>query len=1389
MKTSLSRFLALVMVAAMILTPFRNDQAAARGTSPYKQNPVQFTDSGKKVNPEEAFIEDFVKSDSSTTYIIQLEDAPLASYKGGVSGLAATSPDATGEKLNVNSPNSVAYINYLDTQQALAVESITALTKHSVETIFKYKYAFNGFAIKLSSEEAAQVAKLPGVMAVEAEKIYPLDTDAGPTWIGAPGIWKGTTTGGLPATQGEGIIVGIIDTGINSDHPSFADIGGDGYNHTNPLGAGKYRGVCDPTSTVYTSTGFVCNDKIIGAWDFVYKTIQSGQKDYPTPEDENGHGSHTASTVAGNVVTATVTTAYDRTEVLTTTVISGVAPHANIIAYDACYENIATGTGSCPNTATLASVDQAVADGVDVINYSIGGGTDPYSDSIEKAFLAAFNVGVYVAASAGNDGPVATTVEHRSPWVSTTAASTHNRVYSYATKLANMKGGASTPPPDINGRSITGQYGPAPIVYAGDYGDARCLNAFPAHTWKQGEIVVCDRGSNALVNKVDNVKAGGAGGAVIANVQGGATTVLDIAYSLPTVHIDAASADALRAWLDYHVVFLPIVAKNSIMTNITATTPTTSTIPSWMPTATIQASSVIKDVDPANGDIMADFSSRGPNVALDILKPDIAAPGVAILAAVQSPVPGQGLPEYEFYQGTSMASPHNAGAAALMMALHPTWSPAQIKSAFMMTSVTNLLKEDGVTPATNFDMGAGRLALNGAGRAGLVMDETTTNFTNADPTSGGDPRTLNIASMYTSECLGQCTWNRTVESVASGVVTWTIEVTATTGVTLTVTPSSFSIAPGATQALTITANVVGLPAGEWVSGLVQLIPDNANVPSAHLPVVAQTTSAILPGAVVIATRSNNGSQVESGFKAIEITDLTIETFGLAKATQTTANRAQDPTEDNPFDNLNGSLFITTTVPANTGRLVAEIAETTSLDIDLYIGIDVNGDGLPQEAELYCMSATPAVLEYCDVPYPDAGTYWVLAQNFKESSASPDAITLATAVVPTTDAANLAINGPSSIPVATSFALTFTWNIPTMMAGDRWYGAFTVGTDAGNPANLTDYIPVDLIRYPNDVTKTVNSQTAVVNDILTYTITIQPDVTPVDLNYVLTDTIPAGLSYVTNSAVASSGVVNVTGNTLTWNGTVSSKVPALVEEDLGGYLEISGFSSALNLCDYDSTGQCDDRAFSFNVDFYYLGDHYTNLYAVSNGYINPGKTLTAYTANPNMPDPTPPNNLIAPWWTDLDMDGTASNDPGGGKWYYAELTDGTNDYFVLEWQNAELYDGPTSTYSFQLWIKYGTDEIWFTYDHLTGDTSTATVGFENGDGTVGQSYYYNGTGSLPSNAIDLAISKVFAPPITITYQVKAISAGVQTNYVEWITDNPGALLSTIGVPVTVTNTIR
>ncbi len=1011
------------------------------------QSPVAPDDTGGRYNP--ALHPPFTLAARAMTaaqqpggpsyYIIHLADAPLARYSGELDELPATSPRATGEaKLNVQSAASQAYLAYLAAAQDEIVAAIERTLGHKVEVLHRYRYAFNGISVWLEPAEATRVAKLEGVIKVERNVVEQIDTDVGPRLIGAPAIWDGTGTGGLPGTKGEAVVAGIIDTGVNMDHPSFADPGPvDGFVYTNPLGAGNYLGWCNPSNPSYDPK-YTCNNKLIGAWSYPDASMN--------PEDEAGHGSHTASTVAGNTVQLSAPTVTLQRN------ISGVAPHANLVMYDACAGN------GCNSTATTAAIDQATADGVDVINYSIAIGRDsPWVNSRLVAFLGAYEAGIFVAASAGNAGPGPTTVNANAPWITTVAATTQGRAF--VNGLVNLTGGNAPVPADIVGAGFTGSYGPAKIVYAkgalhadGTPDDGMCNSAFPAGTWTD-QIVVCDRGGQARVLKSQFVKAGGAKGFVLANAAAQGDMIVGDPYYLPGVNITANDGTTLKAWL---------ASGTGHMATIRGVTPVE---------------------DPAAADHMAGFSSRGPALTgiccprpdidpystfFDVLKPDIGGPGVDIIAAgiadeYSTP------PEFAILSGTSMSSPHLAGSGALMRALHPTWSPSQIQSAMVMTAKNvGIVKEDGSTVADPFDIGGGRVDLTKAGKSGLILDVTGAEFQAANPDKGGKPAELNLASMADAWSFGHTTWVRHLTGAASASTAWTASIAPVpgqgalpAGLSLTVSPATFTLAPGAGQTLTVTADVTALPLNTFAFAQVVLTATGDTSPAAHMPIVIRRTDKRIPPFITIYTDKTTGSDKLKDLHAPEITELAIDPSGLVPGTRGTAMIPVDPTNADPFDSPDGTYVVTRTVPADARRLIAEVTGSSAKDIDMYVGRDASGDGRPQANELACISGREAWDELCNIEAPPAGTWWVLLQNFDGTAGMPDSVDYVTGVVPAQSANNMTVTGPISLPAYEPFDLTITWNLPSIAPGDRWYGAIRLGTSPATRGNLGQ-ISVDII---------------------------------------------------------------------------------------------------------------------------------------------------------------------------------------------------------------------------------------------------------------------------------------------------------------------------------------
>jgi subtilisin family serine protease len=961
--------------------------------------------------------------------IVVFEEPPLARFLAQRKHPGATEPSSRLQlRPDIGSTESRHYMERLETIQRERLSTIERALDRRVEMVYRYRAGTNGIAIVADKAEARRIEQVPGVKRVIADRLARLHTDVGPPWIGAEPVWDGSAS--PDPALGEGTIVGIIDTGIHAMHPSFAATGGDGYVHVNPLGNGVFLGWCDGLNPHF-DPDFACNNKLIGAWDFADAYCAANPRDCSEkdgPADNDGHGSHTSSTAAGNILDLTNDGSRD---------ISGVAPHANLIMYDACFFDSRQETSFCPLSATVAAADQALLDGVDVLNFSIGGGTDPWGDDIDAFLLQNVVAGTFVAASAGNAGPEPGTVEHLAPWVTSVAASTHDRDISQGAqtgienRLANMTGGIAPPSGSILGNSRTGGSGTRPIVLAGDYfnGDPnpeQCLHPFPPGTWTN-QIVLCDRGGLSRVLKCQNVADGGAQGCVLANASGTTDALAADAHLIPAIHVDAAAGDTLRAWL---------AGCRNCAARIT-------------PAAVVH--------DPAQADVVPDFSSRGPNPRFDVLKPDVAAPGYLIYGAVddaQLDEPGltfRGM-DMSWLTGTSMASPHTAGAAALLRSVHPDWTPLEIKSALMMTAAIDLTLADGRQPADPWDRGAGRLDLSRAVRVGLVLEESGPAFEAADPLLGGSPETLNLPSLQQMTCVLECNWQRVFrspgqDSQAPGAAgtRWTVASSSASGVHIAANPSSFQVVAGDAVTVAFAASAPDANPGDPPAfAQVTLTPDDGG-PPLRLPVVIQMSADNFPTNILFTGDDRSGTGQLEGLQYYQaIPALTLKAHGMTEGIETMLELEEDPTQAAPYDDLSQVYWMTLDVASGTQRIVALTESVESADVDLFLG---TGNS-PSAASEVCRSSTTTASEYCQLLEPPPGEYWVLVQNWEASNAAPDRIALITGIVPTASAANLMASGPQVIPAGAAFEIAVSW-APDVTSTPYWFGALSAArnTDA------------------------------------------------------------------------------------------------------------------------------------------------------------------------------------------------------------------------------------------------------------------------------------------------------------------------------------------------------
>ncbi|WP_315967808.1 S8 family serine peptidase [Planotetraspora sp. A-T 1434] len=714
--------------------------------------------SGQLAKSDEALLKS--QSAAPASVVVKLDYDSLAAYKGGLPGLPGTSPSVTGRSLDVKSADAAKYTKHIEGIENTFLSELSKKVA-GAKVGQKLRTVYGGVALTLPANKAADLLKLPGVAAVQEDKREQPLTDSSPEFIGADTIYN--QLGGANSS-GKGVIVGILDSGVWPEHPSFADPG------TLPAPPAKADGTprtCNFGDNPLTQASdvFACNHKLISGQPFLatYNALVGGETYPDSARDSNGHGTHTASTSAGGPVEHANPLGIDRGA------IHGIAPAAHVAVYKVC------GAEGCYQSDSAAAVAQAIADGVRVINFSISGGSDPYSDPVELAFLDAYAAGVFVSASAGNSGPGAGTTDHRSPWVTTVAASTQSRTFQ---STITLTGG-----PSIKGASITqGISSPLPVVLASapPYNDALCVSTPPAGLFT-GKIVACRRGPNRVL-KGAQVKKGGAAGMILYNST--AADIMTDNHWLPAVHIDKPETDVLLSWLSSHPGATATFTQGEKAT--------------WQ------------------GDVMTTFSSRGPGG--DFLKPDVTAPGLHILAG-QTPTPEAEVdgPPGNLFQaiaGTSMSSPHVAGAGALVFALHPDWTPGQVKSALETTAVTKVTKPDRTTPADPFDLGGGRIDLSKAGDAGLTLDETAANFlaSAADPLNRID---LNVPSVNAPTMPGVITAKRTLVNATGKTLTYSASGTTVSGASITVLPPLFSVKPGKSVKVTIVIAAPDLPDGQY----------------------------------------------------------------------------------------------------------------------------------------------------------------------------------------------------------------------------------------------------------------------------------------------------------------------------------------------------------------------------------------------------------------------------------------------------------------------------------------------------------------------------------------------------------------------------------------------
>jgi len=919
-------------------------------------------------------------------YLVTLVQPPSAAYAGGVAGLAPTRPKP-GERFDRTRPEVVAYERHLRSQQDRLLGRIG-----DPATIYRYTTAANGFAAQLTDKQVKRLRGTEGVALVERSTTQHLDVATSPDFLGLTGprgVWSRL---GGPDRAGRGTVVGVIDSGIWPENPSFADLPLQAPDRVGALPG--FHGSCRAGEQWNAGD---CNAKVISARHYVagFGRQRVAQAEYLSPRDSSGHGSHTASVAAGNNA---VDVAVDGQELGKA---SGVAPGARIAVYKACWTAPNPDDDGCTTADTVAAVDDAVADGVDVINYSISGDHLSVADTVSLAFLRAAGAGVFVATSAGNGGPEPGTVAHPSPWVTTVGASSHHLPQG-AVVLGDGTSyvGAMVADRDVAETSLVLS---ADVPAAGASQDSARLCEIGSldAAAVEGSIVVCDRGVIARVDKSRAVARAGGVGMVLVN------TVPDSIdadfHDVPTVHLDQADGSAVREY----------VAEQGEDA-----------------TALIDADGDEEVAVPQ----VAGFSSRGPSPAADgdLLKPDLTAPGIGVLGAVAPPSNSERL--WDVYSGTSTSAPHVAGLAALVASERPEWSPARIKSA-LMTTADDLERND-----APFAQGAGHVdpedmldpvLVYGAGPRDWLGFLIGSGFEYADgspvsraPVEASD---LNLPSIAVGDLTGSAEVTRTVTNVSDSPETFEAGVVGLDGVAVSVEPAQILLRPGESETFTVRFETLAdAQPGTFTTGSLTWtgLTGEVRIPVAVRPrVVAaprEVRTDLTTGSVSVRGRSGTDAPVEvstTGLVGSDPTPVTLVPGSFDAAA---------PQED--ADTLRATIE----VPAGTqvARFAMD-ARNGADDLDVFVYHD---------DELVGSAATGSADEAVTLTRPEQGRYEVYVNSYSAADGASTSGRLYSWVVGAEDAGNLAVSPEMLAGGAGSrFTLSAAWNPDELDAGRRWFG--------------------------------------------------------------------------------------------------------------------------------------------------------------------------------------------------------------------------------------------------------------------------------------------------------------------------------------------------------------
>jgi subtilisin family serine protease len=983
-------------------------------------------------------------ADASKVYIVQLRTPSAAEYHASLTSVVARSGS---EKRTRFDKTNVAIQNY---SQKLAEEQHTILNSAGPDSdlIYSYRYGLNGFAARMRPSDAHKLANMPEVLQVWEDEIRPMATNYSLDFLDL--FDSGVGLRGASGLDGEDIIIGVIDSGIYPEHPSLSDtkiadrpracLGSWAENSLLGLWLcarfnrlddtltfeppSDWTGICEAGEEFEETS---CNNKLIGARFFVDGADATGSIDageLRSPRDVDGHGTHTATTAAGNRVKASIFgTFIGRVE--------GMAPRARVAVYKACWLRPGDQRASC-NTSDLANaIDAAVADGVDIINYSVGSTQTRITAPDDLALMAATKAGVFTVVSAGNEGPSYGTIGSPAggPWVITAAASSRDGETSlealqvsapstiagkYAVKEANFTPSLEDVGP-VDGALVLVDDSDDTLAdgAAGTRSDG--CEVLTNGDEVSGKIALIQRGGCSFDTKIINASDAGAIAVLVYNIAGGpivmngSTELADI----PALMIGQADGNLILAQIDANVTVTVVFDKTLFLTQ------------------------------DETGNIIGSFSGRGPALVADILKPDVSAPGINILAGFTpdavNATPGE---TFAYLSGTSMSAPHIAGVAALLRQAHPDWSPSALKSALMTTARQSLLSSNGQNAAIPFDYGAGHIVPNDATDPGLVYDVTNEEY-DAFACGTKSPAILaercdqlaadgysfaaadlNQASIAISRLANVRTISRRVTNVGEQSESYAASIVAPAGVDVSIVPSSLTLAAGQSATFDITMTHTSGALGLWRFGSLTW---ESNEHSVYSTIAVKPVSLTAPAEVT--TLGGSGSinfPVEFGYSGSYVAGV----HGLNLPLITNGFVDDDPTKTFSFRTDGGVSAHLVDVPAD--QIYVRFSLFDSLtdgedDLDLYVYFCADNVNCVKVGE----SGEPTSQEEFNMLLPAAGRYAVLVHGFATDNASggngSNYQMLGWAFGLDDDEGNMTATGPVVVSAGTTENITVTWS--------------------------------------------------------------------------------------------------------------------------------------------------------------------------------------------------------------------------------------------------------------------------------------------------------------------------------------------------------------------------